>query len=426
MGFLAITAFNLTDTFFVSRLGTAPLAAMGFTFPVVMVVGAAASGIAMGAGAILARCLGAGDRDGAAEAATHGLLLALALTAVIGVLGLATMDRLFTALGATEETLPLVKDYMRLWYAGCIVVVTPPVGDSNLRASGDMVRPTLVMLTVALANVVLDPLLIFGWGPIPAMGIKGAAVATVASRAAGMAATLTFNRKAGLLRRFGAGFRSLLTSWGRILGIGVPTAVIQLLPSALKGVLTAMAAGVAGTVGVAAIAAASRVESVPLLVAMAFNYAILTLTAQNFGAGRRDRVESVRRYTVRFSLGYGAVLAVAMGLAAPGLSSLFSDEAAVVGLSAAYLRIVFLASPGLLLLSWTSVCLSAVGRPWRSLVLNAGVTVVLMIPGAFLGRLALPDSPFVGMVWGLAIAYAVTGLAAWIVGRRSISAAVTT
>jgi len=419
-GFLAITAFNLTDTYFVSRLGTDPLAAMGFTFPIVMVVGALASGVAMGAGSILARAFGAGDDEGVKRAATHGLLLSLTLTALVGAIGLLTMRPLFLAMGASEEVLPLVKNYMTIWYAGSIVVMTPPVGDSNLRATGDMIRPSIVMIICAVGNVVLDPLLIFGAGPIPAMGISGAALATVISRGFGMAATLTFNIRAGLIDKNLETIRRIWSTWLRILYIGVPTALTQLMPSLLRAVLTAMAAAAAGTVGVAAVAAGGRVESVPLMVAWAFNFSILTLIAQNYGAGRADRVETVRRSVLTISLAYGALLAAGIWFSAPSLAGIFSDDAEVIRLSTIYLRAAFLSSFGVLILTWTSVTLNAVGRPMRSLALNAAATGLLMIPGAYIGRLAVPDEPFIGMMAGLACANVLSGAAAWFVGKRRL------
>ena len=102
------------------------------------------------------------------------------------------MDPLFRSLGAKEESLKLVKEYMTIWYMGAFVIVIPPVSDSSMRAMGDMIRPFFVMLTCAVMNVILDPILIFGYLGAPAMGVEGAALATIISRAFGMVLTLSF------------------------------------------------------------------------------------------------------------------------------------------------------------------------------------------------------------------------------------------
>lgn len=417
-GALAIIAFNLTDTYFVSRLGTVPLAAMGFTFPVVMVVGAIAMGISMGSGSLLARAMGAGDRDRMRKTATYGLFLALAITALIGLIGLITLKPLFQALGADETTMPLVREYMIVWYAGCVVVLTPPVGDGNLRATGDMIRPSIVMMICAVGNIILDPIFIWGLGPIPALGIRGAALATVLSRGFGMAATLIFNARSGLLDVSKPRLAEVISTWRSILFIGVPAAVAQLLPSALRSVLTVLTAAVIGTSGVAALAAGTRIESIPLMVAWAFNTAILTVIAQNFGAGRFERVEAVRRTIVRYGMAYGLFLTAVVYFASPALARIFTDDPAVAKYTILYLRIYFSTAFFILIFNWNSVALNAIGRPIVSLWLNLCGIGLLMIPGALIGRALRPESPFVGMMVGLAIGNVLAGALAWLAGRR--------
>ena len=423
-GFIAITAFNFTDTYFVSMLGDNPLAAMGYTFPVVMVINSIATGISMGAGSILARRLGGGDKNGARRVATSGILLALAFTAVVGTGGLVFIEPLFRALGASGEVLTLTMDYMWIWFAGCVVVMAPPVGDGNLRATGDMLRPSIVMGICAFANVILDPILIFGWGPIPAMGIAGASLATILSRSLAMVATLIFNVRAKLLM-----FSHLLDSdrmgvfrdWLEILFIGIPTAMVQLMPSVLRTLLTVSASGTTGPAGVAALAAGTRVESIPLLAMFAFNSALLTLIGQNHGAGRLDRVQEVRKNIGRFAWIYGLILAVGIWPLAPGAIGMFTKDPQIQALGTAYLRILFLASPGLLMFGWISVSLNAVGKPLRTLVLNVLGYGLLLVPFSMAGaRLAGKIStldPFRGMIAGLAAGYVLCGILAAVFGR---------
>lgn len=129
VGMFAVAAFNITDTYFVAQLGTRQLAAMSFTFPVVMLIGGIAIGIGVGATAVISRIIGQGRTDQVRQLTTDALLLALAVVAALVAIGLLTIRPLFGLLGATAETLPFVEQYMRIWYVGTIFVVVPMVGN---------------------------------------------------------------------------------------------------------------------------------------------------------------------------------------------------------------------------------------------------------------------------------------------------------
>ena len=171
-GMASFVVFNLTDTYFVSQLGTNALAAMGFTFPVVLIVGAISNGISMGAASLLSRAKGAGNHHLMERIATDGILLSLIFVILVSIVGLFTMDSVFTWLGADADVLPLVKQYMSIWYGFVFVFVMPPVTDSCMRASGDMLRPFIVMMICAVVNIILDPFLIHGYWIFPQMGIQ--------------------------------------------------------------------------------------------------------------------------------------------------------------------------------------------------------------------------------------------------------------
>ena len=187
-GTFAISAFNLADTYFVSRLGTEPLAAMGFTFPVVMLVGSISHGLGMGATAVISRCIGEGDHAQARRVTTHTFFLALIVVSTLSAIGLLSMDFVFTRLGASGHVLALIKQFMTIWYLGIIFMIVPMFAEGIIRATGDTVSSSAIMMAGASLNVILDPVLIFGIGAIPAFGLRGAAIATVLTRAFTLAA----------------------------------------------------------------------------------------------------------------------------------------------------------------------------------------------------------------------------------------------
>ncbi|MEL7309508.1 MAG: MATE family efflux transporter, partial [Pseudomonadota bacterium] len=178
-GMITLMMFNLVDTFFISLLGTEPLAAVSFTFPVTFTVISLAIGLGIGTSAVIARALGSDKLDEARFDASMSLLVSVVMVFSLSVVGYLLIEPIFKLLGAGEQVLPLIHDYMSVWFLGSVFLITPMVGNSVLRASGDTKTPSIVMGGAGLINAILDPMLIFGFGPIPALGIQGAAIASV-------------------------------------------------------------------------------------------------------------------------------------------------------------------------------------------------------------------------------------------------------
>ncbi len=386
-GMFAITIFNITDTFFVSRLGTEALAAMGFTFPVIMCVGSFAMGISMGAGSVMARAVGRGDHHLMQRTATDGIILSVLMVAVVSVLGWFTIDPLFTLLGASPTELPLVRQYMRIWYCGVIAVIMPPVSDSCMRATGDMIRPLIVMIVCALINVILDPILIYGLVGCPKLGIAGAAYATVLSRIIAMITTLSFlHFHAHLLDLHRPRRSEVIASWKRILQMGIPNATTYLITPLTRGLLTRIAVTAGGTAGVAAFAAGTRIESFLFIIGIAISIALMPIVGQSWGAERYRRVNLARHYANKIALRYGLlswILCLALGKLA---ATLFSEEGQVIQWTALYLWIITFGHAGLHLCNWTSAQLNAIGKAkWATVVSLAG-NLGLVVPAAYLGQ----------------------------------------
>ncbi|BES66524.1 MATE family efflux transporter [Gottschalkiaceae bacterium SANA] len=416
-GGLAFTLFNLTDTYFVGKLGTQALAAMGFTFPIILISSAVSMGITTGTMSVLSRAAGRQDKKKMKRIATDGLFLSIVLVLFFSILGLSTMDQLFPLLGADQFTLPLVKDYMSVWYAGILVVLMPPMSDSAMRAIGDTMRPFIVMLVCAGLNVILDPIMIFGWFGFPAMGIQGAAVATVISRFFGMLTTLYFlgfHHKLIDLSR--PKLSQLMTSWKEILQIGLPGMGVMLFPQLLRTVLTALAASVGGAAAVAAIAVGSRIEGFVNIAIQGIGSSIVPIVGQNWGAGLYDRVDTVRRLLNRYAIAIGlGSLAVIYVVARP-LTSLFTQDPEVVAYVLIYLRWILIGFVGMNLYNWNGQALNAVGKTMWTLAINAGGTVMVMMPLLFVGS----KISFTWMLAGLALGQVLVGFFSIGIGRKQL------
>jgi putative MATE family efflux protein len=236
--------FNLIDTLFVGRLGVLQLAAMTLTFPVVMVVSTFILGLGVGAMAVISRTIGEGDESRIKRCATDALSLSVICIALLTIAGLFTVDPLFRLLGATDATLPFVKQYMFLWYGGMIFYVVPMIGSNVIRATGDTLTPSIIMLFGMALNAGLDPLFIFGWGPVPVMGIAGAAIAANVSRLLTFGATLwVLLVRERMLARPWPGMAALMAYWKSILAIGLPVAVSNAIVPVAMGIITRIISG---------------------------------------------------------------------------------------------------------------------------------------------------------------------------------------
>jgi putative MATE family efflux protein len=415
-GMFAITIFNITDTFFVSRLGTEALAAMGFTFPVIMCVGSFAMGISMGAGSVMARAVGRGDHHLMQRTATDGIILSVLMVAIVSVVGWFTIDPLFTLLGASPAELPLVRQYMRIWYAGVIAVIMPPVSDSCMRATGDMIRPLIVMIVCALINVILDPILIYGLFGCPKLGIAGAAYATVFSRIIAMITTLSFlHFHAHLLDLHKPKRHEVIASWKRILQMGIPNATTYLITPLTRGLLTRIAVTAGGTAGVAAFAAGTRIESFLFIIGIAISIALMPIVGQSWGAERYRRVNLARHYVNKIALRYGLVSWIVCLIVGKLAATLFSQEAQVIQWTALYLWIITFGHAGLHLCNWTSAQLNAIGKAkWATVVSLAG-NLGLVVPIAYLGQYL---HGYTGMLCGICAGQLLAGGVSAYLGKK--------
>ena len=410
VGILSMMAFNVIDTYFVGQLGTVPLAAMTLTCPVVMVIGMFALGIGVGAMAVISKGIGAGDEKGIRRCTTDALSLSVVCVVVMCALGLVSMDPLFRMLGATDAMLPLVREYMVIWYPGMLVYVVPMIGNNIIRATGDTTTPSVVMVLGVLLNTALDPLLIFGWGPVPAFGVAGAAIATVSARAFTLVVALwVLVKRERLLTELWPGLGVLLESWKRILTIGFPVAISNSIIPVAMGVITRIVVQF-GETAVAGFGVATRIEGLGLSLVFAVSTGISPFVGQNFGAGHFSRIRTALAISHRFSILWGGLLFAAFLLFCRGFATAFDPDPDTVLSASSYLWIVSV-SLGLRSIHsivWTA--LNVLSRPYDALVLEGLLAFGLWIPLALLGG---HYGGITGVYMGLSLANIIGGVMAY-------------
>ncbi len=384
-GVFAIIAFNLVDTYFVGQLGTEPLAAMSFTFPVVMTLGSLSIGLGVGASSVISRAIGEGDRQRVQKFTTNSLTLALTVVVIFVVLGLLTIDPLFTALGASADVVPLVRDYMQIWYIGMVFLVVPMVGNSAIRASGNTVTPSLIMIFAAVINIVLDPLLILGIGGFPRLELQGAAIATVISRGMTLIAALfVLHFKERMLYLKLPSIQNTLWCWKDILYVGLPAAASNMINPISIGVITSILAAF-GAEAVAAFGVASRIESFALIALMALSASMAPFVGQNWGAKKYARVGKALQLSFLFCFFWGLMMAAILVPTAPMLVGFFNQNPDIVAIASRYLWIVPISYAGAGIILVANSAFNALGKPIPSVVMTVARMFVLYIPLAYIG-----------------------------------------
>jgi putative MATE family efflux protein len=409
-GILAMMAFNAVDTWFVAQLGERELAAMSFTFPVIMVLISVGIGLMAGTSSVLARKVGAGDEGGLRRVATDAIVLSAVLSVGASLVGLFTIDPLFRLLGAPNDLLPLIREYMLIWYGGLIFVLVPMVGMAAMRALGDAGLQSRIMMGAALLNAALDPLLIFGLAGFPRLELQGAAIATVVARAMTLVVgfwALHFRRR--LLSYDWPGARQLRASFRSVLHVGLPAAGTNIIIPLGNGVVVAIIAQF-GAEAVAGYGAATRIEQLSLVPFFAMSAIIGPFVGQNLGANQPSRIREAVRRCAGFCLLSGLLLTVVMGLCAPLLLGLFSSNSAVTTVGIAYLWIVSVSFGAEGIVMVTNAAFNGLGRPIPAVAVSAVRMLVLYVPLAYAGGQIYGVA---GVFGGATIANLVAGILAF-------------
>ena len=385
IGMLMLFSFSLIDTFFIGFLGTEALTAISFTFPLTFTILSLAIGLGIGASAVVGKYLGRSDYEKAKQASTVINYISLILATSIVMICWFFMDEIFHLMGASESLMPAIRDYMVVWFPGSIMVVCIMTGNSILRACGDTKTPSILMAGMGFINAALDPIFIFGLGPMPALGIQGAAWATVVGWGIGYCYLMYILVIKKELVSGSLPSRSVMISSGReMLRIGVPAAGANMLTPLAAGIMTRIAAGFSGE-AVAAFGVGARLEPLATLIVLAMSSSLPPLISQNFGAGKISRVEEAYRLSIKFILGWQMLVYIVLALGAGIIASMFTKDPEVIQAIKLFLWILPLGygMQGIIIL--TNSSLNALHRPMTALYLSLARFFVFYVPLAYLG-----------------------------------------
>ncbi|ROT98646.1 MATE family efflux transporter [Histidinibacterium lentulum] len=385
LGIFGVLSIGLADAIFLGRLGGAPLAAIGFIFPVITAISSLSIGLAAGTNAAVSQAIGRGDGERTEHRlAVHAVGFGTAMACLVALAVWALHDPLFRLLGASDDVRTEIRGYMPLWALSFPFLVALMQTQAVFRAHGNGLVAGTVMFGSAVVNIALDPLFIFGWGPVPGMGTEGAALATLLARVLAFAAALTYAIRKDFLHWPRHPFEELGASIRQITRVGLPAAMSNAINPAGMAAVTA-AVAVVGTTAVAGFGAATRVQSLALVPLMALSAGIGPVVGQNWGADRPDRAARGLALCFVFCGVYGLGIGAVLFLFAGPIGALIASDGEAAEFCAAYLRVVGWTLAGYGMLVTANAAMNARDRALWSMSLSLGRIALVYLPFAWAG-----------------------------------------
>ena len=406
-GIVAVKAIGLSDAYFVGQLGEQPLAAISFTFPIVMTLISLAIGLSAGASSVLSRAIGQTDKAAdRKEIVTGSILMAVIVSAAISGFGFLLIEPVLKMLGASGQILSDAVAYMKIWFAGAVFLIVPIAINGLLRANGDGVSPALLMTGVAILNVSLNPIFIFGVGPIDGFGMQGAAVATITARAVSMLGAIVLIWRMDLLQLSWNTVQRGLGRWPEIARIGLPASLSTSLNPMALSIATAAVATL-GSAEVAAFGIVTKIQSFAIVPLLALSSASSPFVGQNSGAGEEQRSRRGLYWCAGISIAWAVLIAIALFVGSDWLVSFFTSSDFTIQTASLYLMVVPLTYAGYGITIALGSAMNGLGRSFLSLLIGGGRAIGLLAPAAWIG---VSIGGFMGLAIGTALANSVSGL----------------
>ena len=348
LGNVLQTGYQLTDAFWVGRLGAAAVAAVSISFPVTFLVIALGSGLAMAGATLSAQYMGAGRQDMVDHVAAQTMVMVTLTSVLLGVLGYALSPYLLELLGVAPDVYAGALGFMRVSFIGIIFVFIYAMFQALMRGVGRTAIPLAIVLGTVMLNFILDPLFIFGAGPVPGFGVMGAALATLVTQAlaAAIGIGLFLHGRHGIKLHW-TGLKPDLPYIRRAFFLGFPGSV-ELSTRGLGLMIMSFLVASFGTLTIAAYGVGSNVLQVVTIPAMGLSMAVSTLVGQNIGAGNLERAARVTVLGTVFGFVTLSVVGVIAYLAAPAIVAFFiPEDPEVIAAGARFIRVMCLAWGGI-------------------------------------------------------------------------------
>jgi putative MATE family efflux protein len=409
--------FAVVDVFFVSKLGADAVAAVGLTESLLSIVYSVAIALCIGATAVVARRIGEKDLDGAAVAAVQVIAVGVLVSAVIGVLAGSNARTLLAWMGANGAVLAGPATFGVVMLSGCGSVVMLFLMNAIFRAAGDASVAMRVLWFANAINLILDPLLIFGIGPFPELGVVGASVATTTGRSTAVLVQLYLLFSGYSRVQVRARHLRLVPSVMWTLCRLSATGLMQILISTTSYIGLVRVISMFGSPAVAGFTIGLRTVLFALLPSWGLSNAAATMVGQGLGAGKPERAEIAVWTACRYNLAFLGTIGFVFVAFAPWLVAIYTSDGEVAGYAIACLRVVSL---GFVFYAFGMVLtqsFNGAGDTWTPTFINLGCFWCWELPLAFLLALYFGLGP-AGVFWAMMIAFSTLAVVSAVIFRR--------
>lgn len=381
---LVLALYNVVDSFFVGKYDPTGVgvAALSYAFPIQNLMTAFSVGTGVGVNALLSKSLGEKNKELVNKTANNAVLIYAATFLLIALLGLFLPEPIFRMQNASEKAIYYGMEYLPIIMYCSFGVFAQGCMERLLISTGRTVYSMITQLTGAVVNIILDPILIFGYLGMPAMGVKGAAVATVVGQTVAALLGILFNRKYN--PEIKLSFRMMKPDWWvirNIYKVGFPSIIMNSISSVMVFAMNYIL-NVFSEAAVTAFGLYFKLQSFVFMPVFGMNSGVVPIEAYNYGAGRPDRIRKTIRYAVFYAVGIMLVGLILFETIPTQLLELFTEEKQVISLGTTALRIIAIHFPlaGVSIMFMSS--LQALGRPIRSLLVSVARQLVVLVPCA--------------------------------------------
>ena len=374
------STYNMVDRMWVGRIGYNELAALTAAFPVMLLFMSISIGTGMGASSLIARSLGAGKREQANRVAGTAITLSLIIGILMAAICLPLLEPILKQMGASDAVMPMAKKYLFIIAAFSIFDSFMLVIGTIIRAGGSPTFPSVVFVAASVINMILDPFLIFGWGPFPAMGVQGAAIATVTARGIGALIFVIYLLRGKIAYHLHPrNFIPRLKILAEIYRIGLAS-IVRMSAAAVVLALANRTAIQFGEDKLAVLGVMGSVASFAFMPSIGLSQGVLPLVGYNHGAGKNNRVGEVVVKAGLLSLGWGIMCAI-IGLLLPRqIMALFNSDPGFLDTGQRAMRIFALSFFSIGLQYTLSAFFQGLGRGIPSLVLTSARQIIFLLP----------------------------------------------
>ena len=378
--------FNVVDTFFAGKISPEALSALAKSFPIYFIIIAACVGVTVGGTSLIANSIGENNKEKVLRYFAHTIIYAILVSILISIIGLVFSPSFFKLMGSEGEVILLSLKYTNVIFTGSFVFIMVVALNSLLHADGDTKTYRNVLILSFFLNIILNPLFIFGYGFIPAMGISGIGVATIVAQFIGL--LIIFNKiikSRRLIKLSINNFYPKVYLLKNLFFQSAPISAALLLISVANFIIFTYI-GVYGEYATAGYGSAVRFEQILLLPVLGLNTAIISIIGQNFGAKNFIRVKESYFKAVK----YGFILMIISGLviflSADKIVNIFSDNLSVISFGTTYLKISALIFPAYPIFFISNGFFMAIKKSTYSMYLNIIRNVILFIPTIFVAK----------------------------------------